>query len=281
MNSISIIIPTYNRDSKIKKAINSVVNQTNPNWELIIVDDGSRDNTKSIIETYLKDSRIKYLFQNNKGVSSARNNGVEIARGSHVVFLDSDDEFFPELIETLHHINYCNYDLISWPVIKRSKEKEVLHYHQKLGSLYNNMEILFLAGSICYRKSFFLKAGGYDEKLTFGENYELGLRISEMDYDLKLIKYIGLKYNSYSNRTSNSVENRLYSGIIQYKKHRNKYVKHSKYDSEMAYILGYLFEKTCKTYTALRFYEYAWKVNPLNYKAFLKVVLIKGRELFR
>ena len=275
MNLVSIIIPTYNREEKIKSAIKSILYQTNPHWELIIVDDGSQDNTKLNIEPYLTDSRIKYLYQKNRGVSSARNYGVKYARGSHLIFLDSDDELLPELIETLAYIKYFNYDLISWPVIKHSRQKEEVQYHRKLGSLYNDMEILFLAGSICYRRSFFLEVGGYDENLTFGENYELGLRISERNYNLKLIEYIGLIYNIRSHKTSNSIENRLYSGIIQYRKHRKKYAEHPFYDSEMSYILGYLFEKTGKMYTASRFYSYAWKVYLLNYKAFLKIILLK------
>ncbi len=84
---ISIIIPTYNRADLIERAITSVVSQTYTNWELLIIDDGSTDNTKSIIEKYLSDKRIKYIYQENKGPGAARNNGIRKSLKSRLKFL--------------------------------------------------------------------------------------------------------------------------------------------------------------------------------------------------
>lgn len=92
----SIITPTYNRAWCIQRAIKSVLSQNFKNWELIIVDDGSTDNTKGIVEKYLTDSRIKYFYKENGGVGSARNYGIENICGEIVLFLDSDDEFVDE-----------------------------------------------------------------------------------------------------------------------------------------------------------------------------------------
>ena len=93
---ISIIIPTYNRATLLYRSVNSVINQIYPNWELIIIDDASKDNTESVVESF-QDKRIKYVKLNkNKGVSNARNIGLEIAKGEFLAFLDSDDEWLPE-----------------------------------------------------------------------------------------------------------------------------------------------------------------------------------------
>ncbi|MFM7662519.1 MAG: glycosyltransferase family 2 protein [Bacteroidota bacterium] len=88
----SIIIPTYNRALFLSKAIESVINQTFSDWELIIVDDGSTDNTKELVASFIeKDKRIKYIYQENAERSAARNNGIKKAVGKFICFLDSDD----------------------------------------------------------------------------------------------------------------------------------------------------------------------------------------------
>jgi len=92
----SIIIPTYNRGSMLPKAIESVLNQDCNDWELIVVDDGSTDSTKNIIENLCEnDHRIKYVYQDNQERSAARNKGIENSIGKYVCFLDSDDEYLP------------------------------------------------------------------------------------------------------------------------------------------------------------------------------------------
>ena len=93
---VSIIIPTYNRGNLLQGAISSILNQTYKNWELIIVDDRSTDNTKELVRNYMKkDKRIKYVVnEHKKGPGGARNQGIEIAKGEYIAFLDSDDEWF-------------------------------------------------------------------------------------------------------------------------------------------------------------------------------------------
>ncbi len=94
---ISVVIPTYNRARYLFKAIDSVLAQTYKNYEIIIVDDGSTDNTVEVVQPYL--SRIKYIYQDNKGVSSARNTGIRAAKRKWIAFLDSDDEWLPRKLE--------------------------------------------------------------------------------------------------------------------------------------------------------------------------------------
>ena len=89
---VSIIMPVYNKELYMRKTLENICNQDFKNWELIIVDDGSTDNGKVIIEEYVKrDKRIFAYYQKNRGVSDARNNGLEYAKGEWIWFVDSDD----------------------------------------------------------------------------------------------------------------------------------------------------------------------------------------------
>ncbi|HEX6416477.1 MAG TPA: glycosyltransferase [Candidatus Saccharimonadales bacterium] len=97
----SIIVPTYNRAYIIQIAINSILAQTDQDWELVVVDDGSTDSTREVIES-LDDNRIQYVFQENAGVAAARNHGLAEARGEWIAYLDSDNEFTPDYLAVMH-----------------------------------------------------------------------------------------------------------------------------------------------------------------------------------
>ena len=97
----SVTITTYNRKVLLKRALNSLLAQTETDWEAIIIDDGSTDNTESEIKPYLEnESRFKYVYQKNTGYSLAKNAGIFLSNGKFVTFLDSDDEYFPNHLET-------------------------------------------------------------------------------------------------------------------------------------------------------------------------------------
>ena len=98
---VSVIIPVYNVVSFVKEAVDSVINQTYRNLEIIIIDDGSNDGSELICDEYMYDLRVKVVHQKNHGLSSARNSGLNIMTGDVVAFLDSDDYFYPEMIATM------------------------------------------------------------------------------------------------------------------------------------------------------------------------------------
>jgi len=98
MPKVSVIIPTYSYSKYIEKAINSVLAQTYRDFEIIVVDDGSTDNTRKIIETKYKD-KVRYFYQENKGASAARNKGIKESKGEYLAFLDQDDLFHPLSLE--------------------------------------------------------------------------------------------------------------------------------------------------------------------------------------
>ena len=96
-HEISVVIPTYNRSLFLPKALDSVYNQTSPVLEVIVVDDGSSDNT--LPQLALQFPQVTWVSQGNHGVSHARNQGIQRARGEWIAFLDSDDEWLPQKIE--------------------------------------------------------------------------------------------------------------------------------------------------------------------------------------
>ena len=102
LDKISFIVPVYNVEPYLSRCVDSLLNQTYENIELILVDDCSPDNSKSIMESYSKkDSRIKIIHKTNGGVSSARNAGIEAATGKYICFVDIDDEAKPDYVKYL------------------------------------------------------------------------------------------------------------------------------------------------------------------------------------
>lgn len=99
----SVIIPTYNRAALVMNAIRSVLQQRFADWEVIVVDDGSTDNTRDMV-TALQDPRVKYIYQDHAERSAARNNGISHAQGKFICFLDSDDVYLPHHLESLHEL---------------------------------------------------------------------------------------------------------------------------------------------------------------------------------
>jgi glycosyltransferase involved in cell wall biosynthesis len=100
MPLVSVVTPTYNRADSLGRAIESVINQTLTDWELIVVDDGSTDSTTELVtQRYARDPRVKLIRQENQGVSGARNTGLHVSAGKYIAFLDSDDEYLPHHLE--------------------------------------------------------------------------------------------------------------------------------------------------------------------------------------
>jgi glycosyltransferase involved in cell wall biosynthesis len=186
---ISVIIPTYNRAYLITKTIDSVLKQTYDNFELIIVDDGSTDNTKEVINPYLSNPKVKYIYQENKERGAARNNGIRHARGIYVALLDSDDLWLPEHLEickkTAERVHktsliFSNTYIIddNDKIVKsaRLKIKEGYVFDYIVKHLYADCN----SSSVFIPKIIFDKVGYFIEQKEFtaGEDTELWIRIA-------------------------------------------------------------------------------------------------------
>lgn len=180
---ISVILPTYNRQALIGKAIDSVLSQSYARFELIVVDDGSTDATPSILNTY--GTRIRMIRQENRGVSNARNTGIQCASGEYIALLDSDDYWLPGKLERQiaffkNHPDalICQTDEI-W--IRNGKRVNPKKRHEKAsGMIFEKTLPLCLVSpsAVMIRKSLFEEVGLFDETLPACEDYDLWLRIS-------------------------------------------------------------------------------------------------------
>lgn len=185
----SVIIPTYNRESLLRRAIGSVLNQTYPDLELIVADDGSTDGTEKLVKEY---QEARYFFQDNRGVCTARNFGAEKATKEWLVFLDSDDELFPsslaefaDSIKANPQVGLVKSGFLVKNDVLKSTEKRIL---QK--DIYNPP----LIGTFAIKRSLFLEIGGYDQRLTYSENTELFYRLSEIGVQPFLLESMSLIY---------------------------------------------------------------------------------------
>ena len=180
---VSVIIPTYNRGWIIQEAIDSVLDQDFNDYELIVVDDGSEDNTLEILEAYGK--AIKVLQQGNRGVSAARNRGIEEATGRLLAFLDSDDLWLPKKLSTQVKFFENNADAL----INQTQEiwnrnglrvNPKKRHHKFSGMIFErSLELCLVSPSaVMIAKDLFDTVGVFDENLPACEDYDLWLRIS-------------------------------------------------------------------------------------------------------
>ncbi len=218
---ISIITPTYNRAHIIPRAINSILNQTFLDWELIIVDDGSVDNSKELILSY-NDSRIQYVYQNNKGVCAARNHGASIARGAYITFLDSDDYVTPNWLNNFNEIlslkksdiTFCDMEVID---LNRNTKKTVKALYPFLENKYSE-DGLYLAGTFCVKNSFFKEVGGFDEEIKFGEFTEFSFKCMKREPSKSFTQQSGFIYEASQDGSRNS-QNKIEANLYIIKKH--------------------------------------------------------------
>jgi len=190
---VSVIIPTYNRGWIVQEAIDSVLDQDFSDYELIVVDDGSNDNTREILGAYGKG--ITVLQQSNRGVSAARNRGIAEAAGRLIAFLDSDDLWLPRKLTTQVKFFEENADA----VINQTQEIWIRNgvrvnpkerHHKFSGMIFERSLALCLVSpsAVMIKKSLFDAVGVFDEQLSACEDYDLWLRVS-CRYPVHLIDF--------------------------------------------------------------------------------------------
>ncbi len=187
MPKVSIIIPTYNREQFIGQAILSVLEQSFTDFEIIVVDDGSTDNTKNVIETF-DDPRVQYYYQENKGRSVARNYALLLAKGKYITFLDSDDLYLSNKLEL--QVNYLDlHSDISMIYTSANCIDEngnfLQHKYEASTSGWIYKDIAFFIPvtitlpTVMVRREVFDSAGYFDEKMHRFEDTDMWRRISK------------------------------------------------------------------------------------------------------
>ncbi len=204
----SIILPTYNREKYIATAINSVIEQSFKEWELIIIDDGSTDNTFNIISNF-NDKRIIYIYQNNFERSIARNNGINNSKGQYICFLDSDDRYCSDILEKLHNFlksknfpqnTFMFFDAIITDENNTSFQKT--NYKYFIGPPENYIFANSIGTvQVCISKAL-LKEEQFNPNITIGEDKELWLRIvNNLKPQIYYLSEVGVKVIEHNNRT--------------------------------------------------------------------------------
>lgn len=181
---ISVVIPTYNCAGYITQAIESVLSQTNCNYELLIIDDGSTDNTRQILQPYSK--VLRYVYQNNQGVCATRNHGIKIAQGEYVAFLDADDFFLPGKLAAQLAVFEAQPDLgivhSGWRRVD-SQGQTLMDVQPWENIAQLNLESWLqwkpvLPSAMMFRRQWLEKVGGFDPQYTVAEDVDLVLRLS-------------------------------------------------------------------------------------------------------
>lgn len=203
MCSVSIIIPAFNAAKTIKKTIDSIINQSFTDWEVIVIDDGSSDNLKEVISEF-NENRIQYYFQDNSGPGAARNNGIEKASGNYLMFVDADDiihrDYISRLVFLLENnnadISMCGYkkikeDLITDDLIQSKMEDndkfEIFSSEQSINLMFYKDKVMPYPFLKLFKKSV-IGDIRFPENIKLGEDLEFNLNVFKKS---KAIVYTG------------------------------------------------------------------------------------------
>lgn len=190
MLNFSVVIPLYNKEEDILTTINSVLNQSYSNFEVVVIDDGSTDASAEIIKE-LKDDRIKLYQKINEGVSSARNLGVDKSTYKNIAFLDGDDFWYPNHLENLQQIITKHPDYLWYASAYEKKRNGQLttkmdspilengdHWYGEVDEFFKYCfkDSLVNSSSVCFKKNFFLDLNGFNTNISHGEDTDLWIR---------------------------------------------------------------------------------------------------------
>lgn len=224
---ISVIIPTYNRAAFICKTVESVLKQTFTGFELIVVDDGSTDNTEELLEKFSKFPNFRYFFQPNKGRSIARNMGSSLAKGEWIMYLDSDDYLVEDALDKLYRLalEAKESDMVFANFLYVSNNRE----HTKQGHLFTGKSLnrnLFAdlvaqrycftkTGAYLVKKKLDQEVGGFVTAFEPGEDYDYALKLlsrAKLSYSADIVLYV-------ERHTDNTTDKAIETAFIKIWKH--------------------------------------------------------------
>ena len=207
MYNITVVIPTYNRQLLLKRALNSAICQSYKPHEIIVIDDGSTDETKKQIKQHYPE--IRYILQNHSGVSAARNVGIQNAKSEWIAFLDDDDEWDKQKLRIqINSLKKQTEYLIAHTDEKwirngnRINQKEI--HKKKGGYIFNDCLPLCIISpsSVILHKNIFKKIGLFDESLPACEDYDLWLRICSKYHVLYIDQELVIKHGGHEDQLS-------------------------------------------------------------------------------
>lgn len=218
-SKLSVILTVYNSEKFLRKTIESILNQTYKNFELIIVNDGSTDSSENIIKSF-EDARIKYIFQENTGVADARNKGLDFAKGDFITFHDSDDLSVPNRFELIlkqfdnYNIGAVHSDMllinemdnpIGYWQSKNIEKDKLLRYFIKIGTPFNNPTIIYKKETVGSNR--------FDTKLKIGEDTKFVLNVLRNSNTLHVAEPLLLYRRHANNSTNNNNYDTLFAHV--------------------------------------------------------------------
>lgn len=203
MVKVSVIIPTYNRAALLQKAISSVLAQTFTNFEIIVVDDGSKDNTRTTV-TAIDDHRIHYIYQENAGLATARNRGLQLSTGKYVAFLDDDDLFLPNKlqiqVQKLENNQVVGLVSGGWIYIDiegtKFRENRPWEWRPVLNLDTWLVSCPTIVNAVLVRRSWLEHVKGFDETLQQSEDWDLWLRLAYAGCQMEWVEEIVCAYRT-------------------------------------------------------------------------------------
>ena len=279
---ISVILPTYNREHLLRRAIDSVLEQSWRHIELIVVDDGSTDETAALLDTF-DDPRLSVIrFDTNRGASAARNAGLAQARGDFVTFMDSDDAWHEHRIERQYHVmasapagvGLC---VCSIHYIRPGQEYDVL-WPDQIRSSDDAVESIVMGtgyptlGWMAHTRVL-QDLGGFDEELPRLQDYEFSLRIA-LEYDLLLMSDI--LATAWLQPDSVSSSPTRYAGAIErvIDRHGDVFRRHSRGLAYMTFRAGKYHALTGEYREARSWFSKALRIRPLDPRALAGWLLV-------
>jgi glycosyltransferase involved in cell wall biosynthesis len=268
--SVSIIIPTFNRADLIPRSIKSVLNQTYMDFELIIVDDASTDNTEDIIQN-IDDSRLRYIkHEENRGGSAARNTGIRAAQADFIAFQDSDDEWLPEKLDKQMRI-FEDAPLTVGVVyagfwrIEGGQKQYIPGPSQQVrdGDIHDQLlkGNFITTQAAVVRKECFKKAGLFDEHLARLQDWELFIRISRHYNFLFIDEPLVISYFT-PESISSKEDNLIKACELILDKHHDDLIKYRKFLSGHQYFIADRSLKSGNRQKGISFLWEAFKNNP-------------------
>lgn len=290
---ISVVIPLYNKERQIADTLSAVLSQTYQDIEVVVVDDGSTDHSVEKVKTFT-DSRIRLVSQCNAGVSAARNRGIEEARGEYIAFLDADDEWRPEYLETQYHLTrkypecnvfVCNYEFRDAEGGVKPTIIRKLPFEGEDGILSNYFEVASCShpplwtSAVMVRKTAIQAVGGFPVGVKSGEDLLTWARLAVQNSIAFTQKPMSI-YNLGEGYNKKNLPPRRQDegdpvgiGLKElYNSHRDtvgirKYISHwHKMRASVAIRYDEVYETICEVLKSLRF-------NPLNIKVMPFMVL--------
>jgi glycosyltransferase involved in cell wall biosynthesis len=274
MPAVSVIIPTYNRAELLRLAITSVLNQTFQDFEIIVVDDASKDHTHKVVHNF-RDKRIKYIrHEVNKRVAAARNTGVLNSSGNYIAFVDDDDEWLPKklqmqvvLLENSPstvggvYTGFVQIDRATGHILRQI-------VHKRRGYIYNDLlKSNFIGSPVLLRRECFDRVGLFDERIEFGEEYDLLLRVSKEFY-FECVPECLYKYWFHGRQLSTNTETRIRGIEELIRKHEESFMTYRKHFSKRYISLGVLYCCTGNIGKSREACSKAIKIYPLAIKVY-------------